>query len=110
MVYICVFKDPEPYLLLGLGNGIQRMNLDGEDRSRIVSKVGRSILLDFHLSEGTMFWADTHAGQINRAGLDGKGRQVLLKTYRFIYLFDFFLHIQNKYCKYSILIFNVISD
>lgn len=84
---MCVFKDPEPYLLLGLGNGIQRMNLDGGDQRRIASRVGRSILLDFHLSEGTMFWADTHAGQINRAGLDGTGRQVLL------YLFDF-LHIQ----------------
>lgn len=83
---ICVFKDPEPYLLLGLGNGIQRMNLDGGDQRRIASRVGRSILLDFHLSEGTMFWADTHAGQINRAGLDGTGRQVLL------YLFDFFTY------------------
>uniref|UniRef100_A0A8C1WUW4 Epidermal growth factor n=1 Tax=Cyprinus carpio TaxID=7962 RepID=A0A8C1WUW4_CYPCA len=54
----CLFKDPEPYLLLGLGNNIQRMNLDGDQR-RIVSRVGRSILLDFHFSEGTMFWADT---------------------------------------------------
>ncbi|XP_048032997.1 pro-epidermal growth factor [Megalobrama amblycephala] len=74
--FSCV--DPEPYLLLGLGNGIQRMNLDGGDQRRIASRVGRSILLDFHLSEGTMFWADTHAGQINRAGLDGTGRQKLL--------------------------------
>lgn len=76
--FSCV--DPEPYLLLGLGNGIQRMNLHGGGRRRIVSRVGRSILLDFHLSEGTMFWADTHAGQINRAGLDGTGRQKLLSS------------------------------
>uniref|UniRef100_A0A672NP98 Pro-epidermal growth factor-like n=1 Tax=Sinocyclocheilus grahami TaxID=75366 RepID=A0A672NP98_SINGR len=76
---ICLFKDPEPYLLLGLGNSIQRMNLDGDQR-RIVSRVGRSILLDFHLSEGTMFWADTHTGQISRAGLDGTRRQKLLSS------------------------------
>ncbi|KAI2656900.1 Pro-epidermal growth factor [Labeo rohita] len=76
--FSCV--DPEPYLLLGLGNSIQRMNLDGADQRRIVSKVGRSILLDFHLSEGTMFWADTHAGQINKAGLDGTRRQKLLSS------------------------------
>uniref|UniRef100_A0A9J8AG15 Epidermal growth factor n=1 Tax=Cyprinus carpio carpio TaxID=630221 RepID=A0A9J8AG15_CYPCA len=61
---------------LGLGNSIQRMNLDGDQR-RIVSRVGRSILLDFHFSEGTMFWADTHAGHISRAGLDGTRRQLL---------------------------------
>uniref|UniRef100_A0A671PV14 Pro-epidermal growth factor-like n=1 Tax=Sinocyclocheilus anshuiensis TaxID=1608454 RepID=A0A671PV14_9TELE len=60
----------------GLGNSIQRMSLDGDQR-RIVSRVGRSILLDFHLSEGTMFWADTHTGQISRAGLDGTRRQLL---------------------------------
>uniref|UniRef100_A0A9J7XLS9 Epidermal growth factor n=1 Tax=Cyprinus carpio carpio TaxID=630221 RepID=A0A9J7XLS9_CYPCA len=70
---------PEPYLLLGLGNSIQRMNLDGDQR-RIVSRVGRSILLDFHFSEGTMFWADTHAGHISRAGLDGTRRQKLLSS------------------------------
>uniref|UniRef100_A0A9J7ZU65 Epidermal growth factor n=1 Tax=Cyprinus carpio carpio TaxID=630221 RepID=A0A9J7ZU65_CYPCA len=52
------------------------MNLDGDQR-RIVSRVGRSILLDFHFSEGTMFWADTHAGHISRAGLDGTRRQLL---------------------------------
>uniref|UniRef100_A0A672NNW5 Pro-epidermal growth factor-like n=1 Tax=Sinocyclocheilus grahami TaxID=75366 RepID=A0A672NNW5_SINGR len=55
------------------------MNLDGDQR-RIVSRVGRSILLDFHLSEGTMFWADTHTGQISRAGLDGTRRQKLLSS------------------------------
>uniref|UniRef100_A0A8C1WPB0 Epidermal growth factor n=1 Tax=Cyprinus carpio TaxID=7962 RepID=A0A8C1WPB0_CYPCA len=75
--FSCV--DPEPYLLLGLGNNIQRMNLDGDQR-RIVSRVGRSILLDFHFSEGTMFWADTHAGHISRAGLDGTRRQKLLSS------------------------------
>uniref|UniRef100_A0A9J7Y945 Epidermal growth factor n=1 Tax=Cyprinus carpio carpio TaxID=630221 RepID=A0A9J7Y945_CYPCA len=75
--FSCV--DPEPYLLLGLGNSIQRMNLDGDQR-RIVSRVGRSILLDFHFSEGTMFWADTHAGHISRAGLDGTRRQKLLSS------------------------------
>ncbi|KTG05992.1 hypothetical protein cypCar_00043221, partial [Cyprinus carpio] len=55
------------------------MNLDGDQR-RIVSRVGRSILLDFHFSEGTMFWADTHAGHISRAGLDGTRRQKLLSS------------------------------
>uniref|UniRef100_A0A8C1BTN5 Epidermal growth factor n=1 Tax=Cyprinus carpio carpio TaxID=630221 RepID=A0A8C1BTN5_CYPCA len=76
----CVGKYPEPYLLLGLGNSIQRMNLNGGHQRRIISRVGRSILLDFHLSEGTMVWADTHAGQINRAGLDGTRRQKLLSS------------------------------
>uniref|UniRef100_A0A8C1WNK6 Epidermal growth factor n=1 Tax=Cyprinus carpio TaxID=7962 RepID=A0A8C1WNK6_CYPCA len=77
---VCVILiNPEPYLLLGLGNNIQRMNLDGDQR-RIVSRVGRSILLDFHFSEGTMFWADTHAGHISRAGLDGTRRQKLLSS------------------------------
>ncbi|XP_073777403.1 pro-epidermal growth factor isoform X1 [Danio rerio] len=69
--------EPEPYLIVGLGNSIQRMNLDGGDRRRIVSRAGRSILLDFHLSEWTMFWADTQTGQIRRAGLDGTRRQLL---------------------------------
>uniref|UniRef100_A0A8C1PKT6 Epidermal growth factor n=1 Tax=Cyprinus carpio TaxID=7962 RepID=A0A8C1PKT6_CYPCA len=56
------------------------MNLNGGHQRRIISRVGRSILLDFHLSEGTMVWADTHAGQINRAGLDGTRRQKLLSS------------------------------
>ncbi|XP_051944898.1 pro-epidermal growth factor [Xyrauchen texanus] len=71
---------PEPYLLIGLGNGILRMNLDGGDQRRIMSGVGRSILFDFHLDEGTVLWVDTHAGVINRAGLDGTGRQELLSS------------------------------
>ncbi len=87
---ICLFKDPEPYLLLGLGNSIQRMKLDGGDQRRIMSRVGRSILLDFHLSEGAMFWADTQAGHISRAGLDGTRRQVLLKPH-YCCLFYFLL-------------------
>uniref|UniRef100_A0A8C2PPS3 Epidermal growth factor n=1 Tax=Cyprinus carpio TaxID=7962 RepID=A0A8C2PPS3_CYPCA len=56
------------------------MNLNGGHQRRIISRVARSILLDFHLSEGTMVWADTHAGQINRAGLDGTHRQKLLSS------------------------------
>ncbi|KAI7801842.1 putative pro-epidermal growth factor, partial [Triplophysa rosa] len=73
--FSCV--DPEPYLLTAVGNNIIKMNLDGKDQRRIVSGVGRSVLLDFHLSEGTVFWADTHAGLINRAGLDGTNQKLL---------------------------------
>nr|XP_055034923.1 pro-epidermal growth factor [Misgurnus anguillicaudatus] len=71
---------PEPYLLTGLGNNIIKMNLDGRDQRKILSGVGRSILLDFHLGEGTVFWADIHAGLINRAGLDGTHRQTLVSS------------------------------
>ncbi|KAA0709466.1 Pro-epidermal growth factor [Triplophysa tibetana] len=74
------FEYPEPYLLTGVGNSIIKMNLDGKDQRRIVSGMGRSIFLDFHLGEGTVFWADTHAGLINRAGLDGTNRQKLLSS------------------------------
>ncbi len=74
------------------------MNLDGGEQRRIMSGVGRSILLDFHLSEGTVFWADTQTGQISRAGLDGTLRQVILKPINVIvvyfnFLLFFYMHV-----------------
>lgn len=86
-----LFKDPEPYMLTGVGNSIIKMNLDGKDQRRIVSGVGRSIFLDFHLGEGTMFWADTHAGLINRAGLDGTNRQVVSRYHQWLYVFGVYI-------------------
>ncbi|XP_036423801.1 pro-epidermal growth factor [Colossoma macropomum] len=68
----------EPFLLVGLGNTILRMNLDGRGQERVVSGVGKSMLLDFHFRAGTVYWINIHSGVLSRADLDGTHKQKLL--------------------------------
>ncbi|XP_066506152.1 pro-epidermal growth factor isoform X1 [Hoplias malabaricus] len=70
--------DPEPYLLVGLGNAILQMNLDGSGQEQVVSGVGKAILLDIDFRAGRVYWINTHTGVLSRAGLDGKHRKKLL--------------------------------
>uniref|UniRef100_A0AAZ3RHZ6 EGF-like domain-containing protein n=1 Tax=Oncorhynchus tshawytscha TaxID=74940 RepID=A0AAZ3RHZ6_ONCTS len=55
---------PEPYLIFGHGKAIYRMDLDGGNQKRVVTGVGNSILLDFHYTEGRVYWADKKTGVI----------------------------------------------
>ncbi|KAI4872410.1 hypothetical protein NFI96_033211 [Prochilodus magdalenae] len=69
---------PEPFLLVGLGNAILRMDLDGGGQKQVVSRVGKSFLLEFHFKAGTVYWINTHSGVLSRADLDGTHKQKLL--------------------------------
>ncbi|KAK3536147.1 hypothetical protein QTP70_031314 [Hemibagrus guttatus] len=71
-------KDPEPYLLVGLRNGIVLTDLVGGAQKRLVSGVGNGVLVDFHYSEGRVYWVDTHTGVLSRVDLDGTHAQKLL--------------------------------
>ncbi|XP_064874306.1 pro-epidermal growth factor [Oncorhynchus nerka] len=68
---------PEPYLIFGHGKAIYRMDLDGGNQKRVVTGVGNSILLDFHYTEGRVYWADKKTGVIYKAAMDGTQRQKL---------------------------------
>ncbi|KAL7863483.1 hypothetical protein SRHO_G00124670 [Serrasalmus rhombeus] len=68
----------EPFLLIGLGNAILRMKLDGGGQERVVSGVGKSMLLDFHFKAGTLYWINTHSGVLSQADLDGTNKQKVL--------------------------------
>uniref|UniRef100_A0A8C7TGH5 Epidermal growth factor n=1 Tax=Oncorhynchus mykiss TaxID=8022 RepID=A0A8C7TGH5_ONCMY len=75
---LCSFwKAPEPYLIFGHGKAIYRMDLDGGNQKRVVTGVGNSILLDFHYTEGRVYWADKKTGVIYKAAMDGTQRQKL---------------------------------
>jgi hypothetical protein len=52
------------------------MDLDGGNQKRVVTGVGNSILLDFHYTEGRVYWADKKTGVIYKAAMDGTQRQV----------------------------------
>uniref|UniRef100_A0A4W5JGK8 Epidermal growth factor n=1 Tax=Hucho hucho TaxID=62062 RepID=A0A4W5JGK8_9TELE len=53
------------------------MDLDGGNQKRVVTGVGNSILLDFHYTEGRVYWADKKTGVIYKAAMDGTQRQKL---------------------------------
>ncbi|KAL7886291.1 hypothetical protein AOLI_G00065860 [Acnodon oligacanthus] len=54
------------------------MNLDGRGQERVVSGVGKSMLLDFHFRAGTVYWINTHSGVLSKADLDGTNKQKVL--------------------------------
>uniref|UniRef100_A0A8C8JM64 EGF-like domain-containing protein n=1 Tax=Oncorhynchus tshawytscha TaxID=74940 RepID=A0A8C8JM64_ONCTS len=60
-----------------LESAIYRMDLDGGNQKRVVTGVGNSILLDFHYTEGRVYWADKKTGVIYKAAMDGTQRQKL---------------------------------
>uniref|UniRef100_A0AAR2J7U9 EGF-like domain-containing protein n=1 Tax=Pygocentrus nattereri TaxID=42514 RepID=A0AAR2J7U9_PYGNA len=67
-----------PFLLIGLGNAILRMKLDGGGQERVVSGVGKSMLLDFHFKAGRLYWINTHSGVLSQADLDGTNKKKVL--------------------------------
>ncbi|KAL6479722.1 hypothetical protein MHYP_G00107550 [Metynnis hypsauchen] len=54
------------------------MNLDGGGQERVMSGVGKSMLLDFHFRAGTVYWINTHSGVLSQAELDGTNKQKVL--------------------------------
>ncbi|XP_040031124.2 pro-epidermal growth factor isoform X1 [Gasterosteus aculeatus] len=70
----------QPFLIFGHGKAIHRMDLGGKNQRRLVAGVGSSILLDFHLREETVYWADKHTGVIHKASVRGANRQKLYSS------------------------------
>lgn len=66
----------QPFFLFGHGKAIHRMDLDGKNQRRIVAGVGRSIFLDFHFRDNTVYWADKKTGVIYKAAVREQ-RQVI---------------------------------
>lgn len=59
------------------------MDLDGNNQRRLVARVGSSILVDFHLREERVYWADKHTGAIYKAAVKGGQRQVFMDSWTF---------------------------
>ncbi|XP_061747755.1 pro-epidermal growth factor [Nerophis ophidion] len=70
----------QPFLIFGHGKAIHRMDLDGKNHRRLLSKVATTILLDFHFREETLYWADKHKGIIYKSPLRGVHRQKLYSS------------------------------
>ncbi|CAG04623.1 unnamed protein product, partial [Tetraodon nigroviridis] len=66
-----------PFFLFGHGKAIHRMDLDGKNQRRLVAGVGRSIFLDFHFRDDTIYWADKQTGVIYKAAVREAQRQKL---------------------------------
>ncbi|XP_034545945.1 pro-epidermal growth factor [Notolabrus celidotus] len=56
------------------------MDLDGKNHRRLVAGVGSSILLDFHFTEGEVYWADQHTGVIFKASVGRAHKQKLYSS------------------------------
>lgn len=67
----------QPFFIFGHGKAIHRMGLDGKNQRRLVAGVGRSIFLDFHFRDGTIYWADKKTGVIYKAAVRDAQRQVI---------------------------------
>lgn len=63
------------------------MGLDGKNQRRLVAGVGRSIFLDFHFRDDTIYWADKQTGVIYKAAVRNAQRQVINQTNYFKVLF-----------------------
>ncbi|CAL8354608.1 unnamed protein product [Merluccius merluccius] len=83
---------PAPYVMFGHGEAIHRMDLDGGNHRRVLglglggsrgAGLGGSrgaVLLDYHYTQHSLFWADRHTGLIYRAGVTGAPRQKLVSS------------------------------
>ncbi|XP_056898300.1 pro-epidermal growth factor isoform X2 [Takifugu flavidus] len=67
----------QPFFIFGYGKAIHRMGLDGKNQRRLVAGVGRSIFLDFHFRDDTIYWADKQTGVIYKAAVRDAQRQKL---------------------------------
>lgn len=67
----------QPFFIFGYGKAIHRMGLDGKNQKRLVAGVGRSIFLDFHFRDDTIYWADKQTGVIYKAAVRDAQRQVI---------------------------------
>lgn len=70
----------QPFFIFSHGKAIHRMDLDGNNQRRLVAGVGRSIFLDFHFRDDTIYWADKQTGVIYKAGVREAQRQVINQT------------------------------
>uniref|UniRef100_A0AAY4CHC3 EGF-like domain-containing protein n=1 Tax=Denticeps clupeoides TaxID=299321 RepID=A0AAY4CHC3_9TELE len=61
-----VIHSPDPFFIVGYGNAIFRMDMDGKNPRRVVTGTGTSILLDFHFKDGSIYWAEGHTGLISK--------------------------------------------
>lgn len=77
----CVFSDlataTQPFFIFGHGKAIHLMDLDGKNQRRLMAGVGRSIFLDFHFRDYTIYWADKQSGVIYKAAVREAQRQVI---------------------------------
>ncbi|XP_028815649.1 pro-epidermal growth factor isoform X3 [Denticeps clupeoides] len=71
---------PDPFFIVGYGNAIFRMDMDGKNPRRVVTGTGTSILLDFHFKDGSIYWAEGHTGLISKVSMNGTQRQKLLSS------------------------------
>ncbi|MBN3319878.1 EGF factor, partial [Atractosteus spatula] len=71
---------PDPYLIFSPGNAIFRIDADGRNLRRIVANAGTSVFLDYHYSEGRIYWVNSAAGLLERAFINGTKKEKVLSS------------------------------
>ncbi|XP_048858614.1 pro-epidermal growth factor isoform X2 [Brienomyrus brachyistius] len=66
---------PEAYLIFSYGQAVFRIGADGGTQRRLLRGAGAAVLLDFHYTDGRLYWVDTELGIIQRTLLNGTRRQ-----------------------------------
>nr|XP_023677952.1 pro-epidermal growth factor isoform X1 [Paramormyrops kingsleyae] len=66
---------PEAYLIFSYGQAVFRIGADGGAQRRLLRGAGAVALLDFHYTDGRLYWVDTESGIIQRTLLNGTRRQ-----------------------------------
>jgi hypothetical protein len=60
------------------GGVVQRANLDGSGKTKLVSGLSIPLFTSLDLPDGTMYWSEQGRGNIWRANLDGSGPTILV--------------------------------
>nr|XP_033811318.1 pro-epidermal growth factor isoform X3 [Geotrypetes seraphini] len=68
---------PEPFLIFSHKDAIFRIDRDGTNHRKLVSSAGKSVMLDFHYEEETVYWVDSEKGILQRVFLNGTKREVM---------------------------------
>ncbi|CAI8033011.1 Low-density lipoprotein receptor-related protein 4, partial [Geodia barretti] len=69
----------EPFILLGNGNTIQWISLDGSEGLPLLNDTDYDIIgVDYDIREGWMFWTDVASRTISKAKLDGSNVTILV--------------------------------
>ncbi|XP_030046718.1 pro-epidermal growth factor [Microcaecilia unicolor] len=68
---------PEPFLIFSYEDAIFRIDREGTNHRKLVASAGKSIMLDFHYEEETVYWVDSEKGILQRVFLNGTKRETV---------------------------------
>lgn len=80
VIFLFEFPGPEPFLLYLDKREIRRYDIKTHETSTVISHLTNAIGLDFDWKEQMIYWSDVNEDQIEKAFLNGTGREVVISS------------------------------